>query len=235
VQEYLANRTYPTSSGWGMPKKKEAGKKHELVRLSYCFKFEKQFKKSCKEWLDMIETMCNEILGNYTKKEDQLMTAAFGTRPKRRLNRVMDALKFEYPDYERLDKGAEGVKRKRIVSILSRQAARMVKEDEKASKKRKSTLEPKVAVSKKWKAETPEPKTTEATEETPSTPPATEIAEILKVMTESLPIKLLSPLRPELTRLLQKKDQPSAVKEKTEGRKNEELLLSCKPSSGHHR
>jgi hypothetical protein len=30
----------------------------------------------------MIETMCNEILGNYTKKEDQLMTAAFGTRPK---------------------------------------------------------------------------------------------------------------------------------------------------------
>jgi hypothetical protein len=46
----------------------------------------------------MIETMCNEILGNYTKKEDQLMTAAFGTRPKRRLNRVMDALNFEYPD-----------------------------------------------------------------------------------------------------------------------------------------
>jgi hypothetical protein len=42
--------------------------------------------------------MCNEILGNYSKKEDQLMTAAFGTRPKRRLNRVMDALNFEYPD-----------------------------------------------------------------------------------------------------------------------------------------
>jgi hypothetical protein len=55
----------------------------------------------------MIETMCNEILGNYTKKEDQLMTAAFGTRPKRRLNLVMDALNFDYPDYEKLDKGAE--------------------------------------------------------------------------------------------------------------------------------
>jgi hypothetical protein len=50
----------------------------------------------------------------------------------------MDALKFEYPDYERLDKGVKGVKRKRIVSILSRQAARMVKEDEKASKKTKN-------------------------------------------------------------------------------------------------
>jgi hypothetical protein len=83
VQEYLANRTFPTSSGWGMLKKEE-GKKYELVRLR--FKFEKQFKKPCTEWLEMIETMCNEILGNYTKKEDQLMTVAFGTRPKQRLN-----------------------------------------------------------------------------------------------------------------------------------------------------
>jgi hypothetical protein len=49
VQEYLANRTYPTSSGSGMPKRKEVGKKHELVRLAYCFKFEKQFKKPCNE------------------------------------------------------------------------------------------------------------------------------------------------------------------------------------------
>jgi hypothetical protein len=54
----------------------------------------------------MIETMCNEILCNYTKKEDQLMTAAFGTRSKQRLNRVMDVLNFEYPDYERFDGGA---------------------------------------------------------------------------------------------------------------------------------
>jgi hypothetical protein len=171
-----------------VPNRKEVGKKHELVRLAYRFKFEKQFKGPCKEWLNMIETMCNEILGNYTKKEDQLMTAAFGTRPKQRLNRVMDALNFDYPDYEKLVKGVEGVKIKRVVSILSRQAARMVKEDEKISEKTKSTPEPKAAVSKKRKHEAPESKVTEATEETPSTPPATEIAEILKVMTESLPI-----------------------------------------------
>jgi hypothetical protein len=100
----------------------------------------------------MIEVMCNEILGNYTKKEDQLMTAAFGTRLKRRLNRVMDALKFEYPDYERLSKGAEGPKRKRVVSGMKRQAARMIEEDEKASKKKKCSPEPKVAVMKKRKA-----------------------------------------------------------------------------------
>jgi hypothetical protein len=84
----------------------------------------------------MIEAMCNEILGNYTKKEYQLMTVAFGTRPKQRLNRVMDALKFEYPYYERLSKGAEGPKRKRVVSVMKRQAARMIEEDEKALKKK---------------------------------------------------------------------------------------------------
>jgi hypothetical protein len=123
----------------------------------------------------------------------------------------MDALKFEYPYYERLDKGAEGVKRKRVVSILRRQAARMVKEDEKASKKRKTTTEPKAAAAKKRKAQSPEPKITEAVE-TPSMPPAAKITEILKVMTESLLIKLLSPLGPELMKLLQKKDEPSATK-----------------------
>jgi hypothetical protein len=39
VQEYLANKTFPTSGGWGMPKRKDEGKKFELVRLPYRFKF----------------------------------------------------------------------------------------------------------------------------------------------------------------------------------------------------
>jgi hypothetical protein len=65
-----------------MPKKKEERKKYELIWLPYRFKFQKRFSKPCNEWLELIETMCNEILGNYTKKEDRLMTAAFGTRPK---------------------------------------------------------------------------------------------------------------------------------------------------------
>jgi hypothetical protein len=157
------------------------------------------------------------------KKKTNLMTAAFGTRPKRRLNRVMDALKFEYLDYEWLSKGAEGVKRKRIVSVLNRQAARMVKEDEKVLKKRKSSPEPKVAASKKRKDEIPEPKVTEVEKETPSTPPTAEVAEILKVMTESLPIKMLSPLGPKLTKLLQKKDEPSATKN-VDGQKKRRIV-----------
>jgi hypothetical protein len=209
-----------------MSKRKEAGKKHELVRPPYRFKFKKQFKMPCKEWLDMIETMCNEILGNYTKKEDKLMTTAFGTFPKRRLNRVMDALNFEYPDYEKLDNGGEGVKRKRVVSILNSQAARLIKEDEKISKKAKTALEPKATPSKKRRLDTTssaEPKVGE-TDEAPSTPSATEVAEILKVMTDSLPIKLLSPLGPELTKFLQKKEQPLAAKEKAEGQKKRRIV-----------
>jgi hypothetical protein len=140
---------------------------------------------------------------------------------------MMDALNFEYPDYERFDKGAEGLKRKRIVSILNRQAARLVKEDENISKKAKSTPEPKAAISKKQKLDvTPsaELKVAEAREEAPSTSPTAEIAEILKVMAESLPIKPLSPLGPELMKLLQKKDQPSTVKEKTEGQKRRRVV-----------
>jgi hypothetical protein len=54
----------------------------------------------------------------------------------------MDALNFEYPNYERLDKGAEGQKRKRVISVIKRQAARMIEEDEKALKKKKSSPEP---------------------------------------------------------------------------------------------
>jgi hypothetical protein len=64
---------------------------------------------------------------------------------------VMDALNFDYPDYEKLDEGAEGIKRKRIVSILNRQAARLIKEHEKALKKTRTTQEPKMAISKKRK------------------------------------------------------------------------------------
>jgi hypothetical protein len=135
----------------------------------------------------------------------------------------MDALNFEYPDYERLNKGAEEQKRKRIVSVLSRQAARMVKEDEETLKKRKSSPEPKVAAPKKRKATAPKPKTTEIEEETLSTPSTVDVEEILKVMTESLPIKL-SPLGPHLTKLLQKKKKPSAAK-KSAGPKRPRIII----------
>jgi hypothetical protein len=102
---------------------------------------------------------------------------------------------------------------------MSRQAARMVKEDEKTLKKRKSSPETKVATSKKRKSATPEPKMAEIEEGAPSTPSAAEVEEILKVMTELLPIKLLSLLGLQLTKLLQKKDKPSAAKKVVDPKK----------------
>jgi hypothetical protein len=160
------------------------------------------------------------------------MTMAFGIRPKRRLNRVMDALKFEYPDYERLSKGAEGPKRKRVVSVMKRQAARMIEEDEKALKKKKSSPEPKVAVLMKRKVVAAKPKTTNIEEEIPSTPPAADVEEILKVMTKSLPLKL-SPLGPQLMKLLQKKEEHVAIKKPAE--KGEGLLLLLMILKKRHR
>jgi hypothetical protein len=116
------------------------------------------------------------------------------------LNRVLDALNFEYPDYERLDRGAEGQKRKRVVSVLNREATKLVKKDEEILKKRKLSPKPRMAASKKRKAAAPKPKMTDVEEEAPSTPSAAVVEEILKVMTESLPVKL-SPLEPHLTKL----------------------------------
>jgi hypothetical protein len=209
VQEFLAFRVFPTLKEWEMSKLK-GEKKKELVRLPYYYKFKKHFKAPCQEWLDTIEVMCNEILGNYSKKEDQLMTAAFGTRPKRRMNRVMDALNFDYPDYEQLGRGVEGQKRKRVASVLDKEATKLAKKDKESFEKRKLSPEPKIATSKKRKATAPKPKTSGQEGEAPATPSAADVEEILKVMTEPLPIKL-SPLAPQLTKLFQKEKEPSAT------------------------
>jgi hypothetical protein len=94
-------------------------------------------------------------------------------------------------------------------------------------KKTKTAPEPKATISKKQKLGTSpssEPKIDETGEEAPSTPSATEVAEILKVMTESPPFKLLSPLGSELTNFLQRKEQPSATKEKVKEQKKRRIV-----------
>jgi hypothetical protein len=99
----------------------------------------------------------------------------------------------------------------------------MIEEDEKALKNKKSSPEPKVAVLKKRKASAAKPKTTSIEEEIPSTPPAADMEEILKVMTEYLPLKL-SPLGPQLMKLLQK-EEPAAIKKHAEKGEGLSLLL----------
>jgi hypothetical protein len=136
------------------------------------------------------------------------MTAAFGTRPKRRLNRVLDALNFDYPDYELLGRDAEGPKRKRIASALDKESTKLAKKEKEISEK--LSPEPKIATPRKRKAASPKPKTSAREEEAPATPSAAEVEEILKVMTEPLPVKL-SPLAPELTKFFQKDKEDSAA------------------------
>jgi hypothetical protein len=133
-------------------------------------------------------------------------------------------LEFRIPRLWKAWQWGEGVKRKQVVNILNRQAARLIKEDDFFWRKRKKAPEPKATPSKNQRLDitsSVEPKVDE-TNEVPSTPYAAEVAEILKVMTDSLPIKLLSPLGPELTKFLQKKEQPLATKGRLKGKRNEE-------------
>jgi hypothetical protein len=117
---------------------------------------------------------------------------------------MMDAICFEYPDYERLDKGAEGQKRKRVASALN-------KDDEDQLKKKKQESEAKIVAPKKRKASTPKQKSIDEKERTSATSSATEVEEILKVMTKTLPVKL-SPLGLHLTKLFQKEKEPTKTK-----------------------
>jgi hypothetical protein len=70
-----------------------------LVYLKYTFRYNNQFDESNDDWLDSIEATSDELLGAYSKDEDDAMTTAFGARGKKRLNRVFDVIGFVYPDY----------------------------------------------------------------------------------------------------------------------------------------
>jgi hypothetical protein len=93
----------------------------------------------------------------------------------------------------------------------------------------KIASKPKASAPKKRKLDKipfEEPKVHDAPEKTlsPPSPSAAEASEILKVMTESPPFKLLSPLGLELTNLLQKKEIPLATDGRDEGHKKQRMM-----------
>lgn len=53
-------------------------------------------------------------MGNFIKKEDEALTTAFGSRGKRRLNLVFDAIGFVHPKYPHLTQS--GGKKKKASS-----------------------------------------------------------------------------------------------------------------------
>jgi hypothetical protein len=102
-----------------MPKEDAAGSNQGgLVYLKYNFRYRSQFDEPNDDWLDAIEATSDELLGAYTKAEDDAMTTAFGARGKKRLNRVFDVIGFVYPDY-RYPSRKQGKKRKIAASATS--------------------------------------------------------------------------------------------------------------------
>jgi hypothetical protein len=100
VQEHIAYRVWPLANGWEMPKEAAAGSSQGgLIYLKYTFRYRSQFDEPNDDWLDAIEATSDELLGAYSKAEDDAMTTAFGARGKKRLNRVFDVIGFVYPDY----------------------------------------------------------------------------------------------------------------------------------------
>jgi hypothetical protein len=100
IQEHIAFRVWPLVESSEMPKEtitdsSEGG----LVRLKYTFRFGDKFDEPNDGWLKCIEATSDELLGAYSKTEDNALSAAFGGRNKKRLNRVFDAIGFVYPDY----------------------------------------------------------------------------------------------------------------------------------------
>jgi hypothetical protein len=110
VQEHIAFRVWPLVEKWEMPKEtiKETDE-GGLVRLKYTFKYEDKFVEPDDDWLKSIEAISDELLGVYSKAKDTALSAAFGGRKRKRLNRVFDAIGFVYPDYRY---PARGQKRK---------------------------------------------------------------------------------------------------------------------------
>jgi hypothetical protein len=100
VQEHVAYRIWPLVVNWEMLKE-TISNPHEggLVRLKYTFRFGDQFIEPDDDWLKCVKATSDELLGPYSKAEDNVLSAAFGSRKKKRLNRVFDAIGFMYPDY----------------------------------------------------------------------------------------------------------------------------------------
>jgi hypothetical protein len=62
-----------------------------LIHLKYTFRYRDQFDKPNDDWLKCIEVTSDELLGAYTRAEDDALSSAFVGRGKKRLNRVFES------------------------------------------------------------------------------------------------------------------------------------------------
>jgi hypothetical protein len=112
IQEHIAFRVWPLVENWEMSKETiTKSSEGELVRLKYTFRYGDKFDEPNDDWLKCIEVTSDELLGAYSKVEDNALSAAIGGWGKKRINRVFDAIGFVYPDYHYPRQG-QGKKRK---------------------------------------------------------------------------------------------------------------------------
>jgi hypothetical protein len=112
IQEHITFRVWLLVKSWEMQKETVTkSSEGELVRLKYTFRYGDKFDEPNDDWLKCIEVTSDELLGSYSKAEDNALSTAFRSREKNRLNRVFDALGFVYPDYRYPLRG-QGKKRK---------------------------------------------------------------------------------------------------------------------------
>jgi hypothetical protein len=117
IQEHIAFRVWPLVEDWEMPTETVTkSSEGELVRLKYTFRYRDKFDEPNDDWLKCIESISDELLGPYSKAEDNALSTSFGGRGKKRLNRVFDAIGFVYPDYSYLLRG-RGKKWKDAASV----------------------------------------------------------------------------------------------------------------------
>jgi hypothetical protein len=119
IQEHISFRVWPLVESWDMLKETTAeSSEGGLVRLKYTFRFREKFDEPNDDWLKCIEATSDELLGTYSKAEDDALSAAFGGWGKKRLNRVFNAIGFVYPDYH-YPLRRQGKKRKSVALVTT--------------------------------------------------------------------------------------------------------------------
>jgi hypothetical protein len=79
IQEHIAYRVWPLVDSWEMPKETTAeSSEGGLVRWKYTFRFREKFDEPNDDWLKSIEATNDELLGTYSKAEDDALSATFG-------------------------------------------------------------------------------------------------------------------------------------------------------------
>ena len=78
IQEHIAFRVWPLVENWEMLKETVAeSSEGELIRLKYTFKYGDKFDEPNDDWLKCIEVTSDELLGSYSRAEDNALSTAF--------------------------------------------------------------------------------------------------------------------------------------------------------------